>query len=194
MRRDVCYYFASDVQTIYNAYLTAATNAPFKRGCAQTPHSVISFGLNYSMKYNMNGGSCTIHFMPYNNGTAVNLRFSIVQLAGARYEKYANDLTNAATAVCNVHASRADIPISVFTTAEAAPSVPQPAAAPQVTAPQPAAPQGAVCPKCGRALNADDAFCGGCGTKVNAGRFCTKCGAAANADSRFCCVCGNKLS
>ena len=95
MRRDICFYVEADVKAVYQAYLNAATHTPFERSCQQQPYHTISFGVNNSFKYNMNGGACTIHFMPQGRGTAVNMRFSIVQLMGARYERYAEDLNKA---------------------------------------------------------------------------------------------------
>ena len=114
MRRDVCYFFSADVVSVYNSYMTAATNSRFRRNCNQEPYHTISFGLNFSMKYNMNGGACTIHFIPYHGGTAVDLRFSVAQVAGARYEKYAKDLTSAAMDVLGVPAQLFSLNIDEF--------------------------------------------------------------------------------
>lgn len=220
MRRDICYFFAADVQSVYNAYLTAASNQKFRRECAQEPYHTLSFGLNFSMKYNMNGGSCTIHFIPYNGGTAVDLRFSIAQLAGARYERYATDLTNDTVAVLGVPAQRTNISINEFTndlnkvtpssmprTApayEPAPanmnSTQTPPAAPDVVYSQTifSAPQtnaSHFCANCGKALNESDLFCSGCGTRVAPkGNTCSRCGAKVADGSSFCSNCGNKLN
>ena len=95
MRRDIGFYVEADIAQVYKAYLSAAVNPPFERDCRDEPFHTISFGVNYSFKYNMNGGSCNIHLMPYGTGTAVNMRFSIAQLVGARYEAYAEDLNKA---------------------------------------------------------------------------------------------------
>lgn len=92
MRRDVGFYFEAKIDQVYRAYLSAATGAPFGRSCKEEPYHTITFGLNFSGKYNMNGGSCTIHLMPSGTGTAVNIRFSIAQLGGAHCERYAQDL------------------------------------------------------------------------------------------------------
>ena len=66
------------------------------------------------MKYNFNGGSCTIRFIPVEGGSAVNLRFSLAQLAGGRYEKYARDLTDEVIALLGVTPVCADIDINAF--------------------------------------------------------------------------------
>lgn len=95
MRRDIGFYIEANIQQVYEAYLNAATHKPFERTCDQTPYHTISFGVNFSVKYNFNGGACNIHFMPSGTGTAVNMRFSLAQAFGARYEQYAHDLNRA---------------------------------------------------------------------------------------------------
>lgn len=92
MKKDLFHYFESDVKTVYAAYLKAAKEK-FGKDCSSTPYHTVSFGLNYSFKYNMNGGACHIHFIPYKNGTAVGIRYTIIQMFGARYEAHDSDLT-----------------------------------------------------------------------------------------------------
>lgn len=91
MKRDLFHYFESDVKTVYAAYVKAAKEK-FGKDCSTTPYHTVSFGLNYSFKYNMNGGACHIHFIPYKTGTAVGLRYTIVQMFGARYEAHDSDM------------------------------------------------------------------------------------------------------
>lgn len=91
MRRDLFHYFESDVKTVYATYVKAAKEK-FGKDCSETPYHTVSFGLNYSFKYNMNGGACHIHFIPYKTGTAVGIRYTIVQLFGARYEAHDSDM------------------------------------------------------------------------------------------------------
>lgn len=114
MRRDVCFFFQKDVVSVYNAYMAAATNQQFRRRCNQEPYHTISFGLNFSMKYNMNGGACTIHFMPYSNGTAIDMRFSIAQAMGARYNAYAMDLTNTVSQLLGLPSQNIQLDINLF--------------------------------------------------------------------------------
>lgn len=198
MRRDICYFFPAVVDRVYNAYLTAATNARFRRDCKQEPFHTISFGLNFSMKYNMNGGACTVRFIPHMNGTAVNLRFSIAQLAGARYEKYAIDLTNDAAAVLGVPSQKIKIDVNAFLAPEnkvvaAGQPAPAPVAAPQpVTTPV----SGIVCSNCQNPLGERDKFCGKCGTPApKKKKFCPNCGTEAVDDPEafFCTECGTKF-
>lgn len=218
MRRDICYYFAADAPAVYNAYLAAASNAKFRRECGQEPYHTLMFGLNFSAKYNMNGGSCTIHFIPYNGGTAVDLRFSIVQLGGARYEKYANDLTNDAATVLGIPAQQFRLDINEFTNplnkvtphttavSDAIPK-PEPPKAPSepktglrmsssmVSQSSTPAPSGShFCSNCGKALAESDIFCSGCGTKIQKqNNNCPSCGTPTAPGSMFCSNCGTKL-
>ena len=92
MRRDLAYFYERPINEVFAAFEQAA-NQRFGKDCKTEPCVRLTFGLNFSMKYNMNGGSVTAHFMPYQNGTAVNLRYSIVQAFGARYKAHAHDLT-----------------------------------------------------------------------------------------------------
>lgn len=213
MRRDICYYFAAPVPKVYQGYLAAAGNDQFRRECREEPYHTLTFGLNFSMKYNFNGGSCVIRFIPWQGGTAVNLRFSLAQAAGARYEWYDRDLTAAASAIIGVVAQPAKVPVDYFldpanrvvTNAPqpaAAPPAPAPAPQPVVAtpAPQPAAPapqapaHGVFCIECGRQLPEDAAFCCYCGAKVLPKEHrCAACGKVNPDEAKFCAYCGNKF-
>ncbi len=164
MRRDLCYYFAADVCSVYNAYLMAAGNQQFRRECRQEPYHTLSFGLNFSMKYNMNGGSCTIHFIPYQNGTAVDLRFSIVQLAGARYGKYAKDLTNTVVSILNIPAREFRLDIEEFT--KDCNKVVLQRMPVQANVPPSPIEQSRFCFNCGKQIDDNNNFCIYCGAKV----------------------------
>ena len=206
MRRDVCYFFPADVVSVYNGYIAAATNSRFRRECKEEPYHTINFGINFSMMYNMNGGSCTIHFIPYQGGTAVDLRFSIAQLTGARYEKYAKDLTEAAMAVIGVTAQIFKLDVEEFlkesnkvTPQSANAAAPQPAPPPEPFVPTPTAEtvtppaQEKSCTNYGAALIDGAMFCSNCGTKVVTQRFCSQCGNAVSPEAAFCSNCGNRL-
>ena len=195
MRRDVCYFFNTDSVTLYNAYLKAAQQPPFERTCNEERPYSFSFGLNYSWKYNMNGGACTLHFMPWQNGAAVCLRFSIAQLAGARYENYADYLTEHVVKAIHVPSRRCEIDMEEFQKYEKqAPStVSAPATSVQVPSPA-AAPAKKLCSFCHNEVAADSVFCSHCGQKlIRPQVFCTQCGTKAQAGDRFCHQCGNKL-
>ena len=210
MRRDICYYYNAPVSKVYQGYLSAAGNNQFRRECREEPYHTLTFGLNFSMKYNFNGGSCVIRFIPWQNGTAVNLRFSLAQAAGARYEWYDRDLTAAASAIIGVVAQPTKGPVDYFlnpanqVVANAqAPSAPQPTPIPvpapaPVAAPAPAsapaAPQGMFCIACGRQLPADAAFCCYCGVAAPPKEHrCSACGKVNPDDAKFCAYCGNKF-
>lgn len=165
MRRDLCYYFAADVCSVYNAYLMAAGNQQFRRECRQEPYHTLGFGLNFSMKYNMNGGSCTIHFIPYQGGTAVDLRFSIAQLAGARYKRYAADLTNTVIRILNITAQPIRLNIEEFT--KECNKVVLQRMPESVSVPQNVAKQSRFCINCGKRIDNNNNFCIYCGTRIH---------------------------
>lgn len=200
MRRDVCYYFETDSKTLYDTYLTAAKNPPFGRTCDEKPYHTFSFGLNYSFKYNMNGGACTLRFIPMKTGAAVNLRFSIAQLAGARYESYADYLTEHAEKILHLRAQRCNINVDEFMKADSlvfsSSAAPSPVTA-QPTAQLQAAPAASCeqyCSACGNKVPAGDAFCKFCGAPLaKAPQFCSHCGAKADQGAAFCTQCGQKL-
>ncbi len=207
MRRDICYYYEAPVPQVYQGYLSAAGNNQFRRECREEPYHTLTFGLNFSMKYNFNGGSCVIRFIPWQNGTAVNLRFSLAQAAGARYEWYDRDLTAAASAVIGAVAHPTKVPVDYFLNPAnqvvantQAPPAPQPTpipVPPPVAAPAPAPKtevQGAFCTACGRQLPEDAAFCCYCGVQVPPKEHCcTACGRVNPDEARFCAFCGHKF-
>ncbi len=213
MRRDICYFFPASVDRVYNAYLTVATNARFRRECKQEPYHTINFGLNFSMKYNMNGGACTIRFIPHMNGTAINLRFSIAQLAGARYERYAIDLTNEVAAILGTPSQNLKINVNAFlapenkvTHGQSAPqgqpmNAPQQNFAPQgqpMNAPQQNfAPQSAPAPASPLQTPTGGEngknICKTCGNILGDGnKFCAKCGTPVAKAKKLCPNCGTE--
>lgn len=208
MRRDIGFYIEANIEQVYKAYLNAAINEPFERECAEKPYHTISFGINFSFKYNMNGGSCNIHFMPSGTGTAVNMRFSIAQAVGARYEKYAEDLNEAMQAFLPVTPRPMEYDMDEFLKpanqvtpaalrqAAAPQAYAQAPAAPAVTyAPAPQAPIAAFCTKCGNRLSPGSRFCDQCGTPVAAPaqKVCPNCKSPVLGTSAFCSNCGTPL-
>ena len=154
--------------------------------------------MNYSFKYNMNGGSCSIHLMPSGSGTAVNMRFSIAQATGARYGRYAEDLNAAMQKFLPVVPRPATynmddflIPANQVTPA----GIQRPAAPVAAPAPAPAPAAAGYCVNCGSALAVGGRFCSKCGTAVTAPPIprCPNCGAQANPGAAFCTQCGAKL-
>ncbi len=113
MKRDLTYFYPVPLPNVYNAYVQTAIQR-LNKNCEQKPYFTISFALNYSFKYNMNGGACTIHFMPYQNGTAVNLRYTVVQLLGARYEAHANEINKFAGSILGVNAQKINLDVNLF--------------------------------------------------------------------------------
>lgn len=209
MRRDIGFYVEADIQQVYNAYLNAAKNKPFERDCKEVPYHLIAFGVNASIKYNMNGGSCNIHLMPSGTGTAVNMRFSIAQAVGARYEKYAKDLNEAMLKFLPVAIREMTYNMDDFlnpnnqvtptSVPQAAPApAPQAAPAPQVITPAPQAapaprPAAKFCSQCGNPLDPGDRFCAQCGKPVSTLKTCPNCGIQAKENAVFCTSCGTRL-
>lgn len=198
MTKDLFFYYPCDPLTVYSAYLRTA-NEQFSKQCREDIRGVVfSFGLDYSFKYNMNGGACTIHFLPYQGGTAVAIRYTVVQLFGARISRHSTDITTYADNLLGVKNQPATLNISMFTSYEAsfkgqnAPA--QPASAPVQNAAenQNAA---AVCSSCGKPLTAGAKFCVSCGKPVlqNALSVCPNCGRPCGESGNFCVGCGAKL-
>ena len=113
MTRDICHYYEKDIKSVYAAYIDAIKQG-LKKGCQEYPYYKICFSLGFSIKYNMNGGACTFHFIPYGNGTAVNVRYSIVQAFGAKYEAHDKNFTNLVVNILKVEAQNIQIPIEEF--------------------------------------------------------------------------------
>ena len=159
MTKDVFCFYPCPAQQVYSAFLQTA-NEQFSKRCREDIRgAVFSFGLDYSFKYNMNGGSCTVHFLPYQGGTAVAIHYTVVQLFGAKIGKHSTDMTAYADRLLGVKNQPVQLNIGMFTAYEA--SLSQQGAEPQPAA---AVPQsGAVCAYCGRPLTPGAKFCAGCG-------------------------------
>jgi len=176
MRRDVCHYYEKSLPEVFAAY-QAAAQQKFGKDCRAEPYHTVSFGLNFSFKYNMNGGAATVHLMPYLTGTAVDVRYSIAQLYGARYGAYDKELTNYVVGLLGVPAGDIQLNVEQFLLPQnqvSASAAPQAAAAPvpAAAAPIPPAPQPApvtearFCVNCGKPLRPGARFCPACGTKI----------------------------
>ena len=113
MKRDICRIFKAELISVYNAYLKAATEK-YGRECIQKPFYSIEFGLNYSLQYNLIGGQCKIHFMPYNGGTAVNIRYTLEQLEEAHYDAHEKGLLEVVESQLHVRGSLDKVSIEQF--------------------------------------------------------------------------------
>ena len=195
MRRDLGFYIEAPIEQVYNAYLQAATHPPFSRSCRQEPFHTISFGMNFSFKYNMNGGSCTLHFMPYGSGTALNIRFSIVQGAGARYGLYAKNLNLSMQNYLPCIPQPANYNINDFLQPEnrVTPSGVAPSPNPQVFE-APVIPHTMLCCHCGNPLPFGSRFCVHCGVAVETNqKRCQNCNSLVSNNAAFCGKCGTRL-
>lgn len=199
MRRDLFCYYPLPVATVYGAYLRTA-NEKFSKSCREEiPGKVLSFALNFSFKYNMNGGAVTLHFMPFQNGTAIAMRYTIVQAMGARYKRHALDMAAYADTLLGVKAQNdlsMDMQSFINYESGAAPASQEQAPSPAVQSPATAnsVSQGAsVCAYCGTPLTPGSKFCVSCGNAVPAAQAaCPNCGRPFAAGERFCCGCGAK--
>lgn len=173
MRRDLCYFYPIPVEPVFDAFVQAARQK-FGKNCKIDAYKTLSFGLDYSFRYNMNGGSLTLHFMPYNNGTAIDMHYTVVQAFGARYQKHADDVLIFVNAALGAQAQPIQLDINQFFAYEtgvsygplnAAPQ-PQPFSQPVQQPPQPV-PQAKFCMNCGAPIAPNTAFCTNCGKKLN---------------------------
>lgn len=166
MRKDIVYYYESPLNAVFAAFVQAA-NQQFGKNCTIDQGKTISFALNYSFKYNMNGGAVTAHFMPFQSGTAVNLRYTVVQLFGARYQKHAADLTGFVNGLLQTQGSIIQLPLQQFLDyAAQAPSVrPVQTQSPQSPYVPPRQASPGVCPQCGAQIPVQAKFCPKCGAK-----------------------------
>lgn len=189
MRRDLVFFYPMPPEPVFNAFVQAA-NQRFGKNCKLEPFVRLNFGLNYSFKYNMNGGSVTAHFMPYQNGTAIDLRYTVVQIAGARYKKHAQDLTQFTDSILGVRAAQIALDVNQFLAYEQGAAPVQ-----QITQQAPVQQKPAAllrCASCGREATPGAKFCAGCGNPLSQKVFCTSCGTQLIAGSLFCTSCGAK--
>ena len=194
MRRDICYYYRADVQTVYDGFYRAICK-DFDKSPSINPPFTIGVDLKFSFRYNMNGGACTVRFMPSNGGTLVNLRYSIAQLMGARYGAHAEAIEKAVYQTINLRGESTSVDAEIFVRYEKEQMLKQSG---QCAPAQPAqhvanAPTG-TCTKCGMQYSSGQKFCVNCGEKIQqkAEKFCTSCGKKIAAESKFCCECGAK--
>lgn len=215
MQKDVMHFFNTDVKSVYMAYLAALQNQPFEKNCMQQPYHTLRFNLGFSLTYNMNGGTCTVRFMPYYGGTAVDVNFSIMQLIGARYEAFDRQLTDRVIDILCVPVQALQLDVKEFQRPEnqvvfegAQPSYQQEQRPPQDVPPTmnnaspvnpwqqpgmevPTPTAGGQCKKCGATLLPNAKFCSRCGASTEV-ELCKVCGRPLLPNARFCSLCGQK--
>ncbi|MBR2337150.1 MAG: zinc ribbon domain-containing protein [Clostridia bacterium] len=198
MRKDYCHYFDKNLQEVFYAY-QQAIKSKFGKDADASPFHTLSFSIGFSFKYNMNGGSCHVHLMPYSNGTAIDVRYSIAQLAMARCSAHDKDLTVAVERILGTSAQPIELDEELFMknkesgTAQCSLNQPMqnPSLQPQMQPVQretppvshtqaPAFAQGQS-----RAMSSTPAQSG-------LGRFCVNCGTRFDGDAKFCIKCGTK--
>lgn len=103
----------------------------------------------------MNGGCCTLHFMPYQDGTAVDARYSIVQLFGARYEANNDYLIDFVVSILRIRPTKANIPIETFLCSKNNVAISSQTSNQNY--------KEKYCSNCGNPVNSRDSFCSNCG-------------------------------
>ncbi len=172
MRRDLFCTFEKPVPEVYAAYRRSIEEVLNKKPECSPCHT-LSFGLNMSFKFNINGGSCHVHLIPYGTGTAVGVRYSIAQLYGARYEAHCMAMTHYVEELLGVVSRSARLNINDFLKKENQITM-DPSSVPTVAPVQESAPAPAPAP-------AGNPF-----------KFCTQCGTKLDASAAFCTACGKK--
>ena len=92
--------------------------------------------------------------MPHNDGTAVNVRYSVVQLAGARCKKHNQDMTAAVEKLLGVSAQEIQLDVETFLSAKQLPECKADVSK-----------MGKFCVNCGAEFSDTAMFCSKCGTK-----------------------------
>ena len=113
MRKDLYVYYAKSIPEVFDAYYKAI-KTKFNKVSETKPYYHLCFPLNYSFRYSMNGGVCNIHFVPYKDGTAVNIHYTIVQLGGASCKKHARHMNEEVEKILGVSCEETDINPSKF--------------------------------------------------------------------------------
>lgn len=183
MTRDLAYLYNKDLQTVFDAFNKAA-NERFGKDCSNEGLKAIVFGLNFSFKYNMNGGMLKVLFMPYQGGTAVNLHYIIMQLFGARYNAHAKDLIEYVNNLLGEKASEINLDVNLFLNQPNVETIVEPTK--EILADEVAE---KICVSCGKQISKESAFCPYCGQKQAV--VCV-CGRAFNEGENFCPNCGSK--
>lgn len=167
MKKDIFCYYERPLGAVRDAFVQTVTQQ-YGKDCTMQG-TVLSFKLSYSIVYNMNGGTLTVHLMPYQNGTAVQLHYSIRQLVGAFYKEHAADLTKHTDNYLQAKIVEIALDANQFTAFEQSGAAAAYAFAQPVAAANPAPPAATAgikfCTNCGTKLNADAKFCTGCGSQ-----------------------------
>lgn len=94
MNKSFNFYYSIDLPKLYRAYENAIKYLFKKNSSTQDPR-ILSFPLDFSLKYNMNGGTCNVVFSSLDfNSTRVEIKYSVLQASGARCKAHADDLIN----------------------------------------------------------------------------------------------------
>ena len=199
MRRDCFHYYPCPVEKVFEAYAKALSNPPFKKVPTLQKYSLITFGIGFSFKFNMNGARVFVHFMPQGQGTAIQVRFTIVQIALARYQAYDDLMTQHVEQILGIKSKPMDGSAFVGGQLDNMPGdgdeVPEPMPLPQGETPEPMPlPQGEVPePLPLPESNQPNPAPAPAPAPQNAPKFCSNCGAPLAPGAKFCSNCGAKI-
>ena len=112
MRRDIIHYFNSPLENVHKAYLDAAQQR-FGKDCRESSYTV-QFGINMALPHNLDGGACTIHFMPYQEGTAAYLCYTVAQVMDAHYTSFDSNLSAFVCQALGVELMNVELPLQGF--------------------------------------------------------------------------------
>lgn len=159
MRKDVTHFYEKPIPEVFYAYHKFIVEKMHANPRVEPFHTISSA---------VGMGAMTLHFIPYQNGTAIDIRYSLALVNGSVVEEIDYSITKEIVNFLGVAAMNIELPIEIFLDPNnqvvAQSNIPNPA-------PQPA-PQAPV---------------------QNEFRFCPKCGAKHHIDANFCPACGNKL-
>ena len=170
MKKEICHYYPKPKEVVFLSY-ERAVNELLGAKIEKTPNESLIFDLEYSVKYNINGGGCHIRFAAYNGGTLVELKFVLAQATGARCGAIDSGLANLVENALGVESNAVYEGFDALVEMMNAPQ-PQPQMRNDPQYP-PQARQGTQPPQ----NNCRDNFCPRCGTKFAPNdNFCTRCG------------------
>ncbi len=112
MRKDIIHYYNSPLENVHKAYFDAAQQR-FGKDLRESSYTV-QFGINMSLPHNLEGGACTVHLMPYQDGTAAYLCYNIAQVMDAHYTSFDSNLSGFVCQSLGVQLMNVDLPLQGF--------------------------------------------------------------------------------
>lgn len=163
MKKEFCHYYPKPVEEIFTAY-DRAVKVVFGADAEKAPNKLIEFDLEYSFKYNINGGGCSIRFTESNGGTLVGLSYVIAGAMGARCNACDLDLTEEVEQIVGVQSKNVYEEFDeLVRRMNTPPPPPRGYGAGQGNMPHDGG-RANFCSRCGKPFAPNDNFCTNCGT------------------------------